>query len=92
MNNLIVLKQIVLDAKHTPTGKTKHSSGNEELPPAAMLQIVKYEDVEGFYLLYLDADGNELTDTFHDTLERAFAQAEWEYRVKPNEWETVNSG
>jgi len=41
--------------------------------------------------LYLDAEGNELTDTFHDTLDGALAQAEFEFGAKPNEWEVVRS-
>lgn len=88
MNGYTILKSIILKGPHhAQTGRTRHYEGNVELPPAAELKIVKYEDSEGYYLLYFDADGNEVTDTFHDTMEDAFAQAEWEFNVKPFEWE-----
>lgn len=87
MNNHSVLLQIKLSTKHQSTGKTKHFDGEKELPPASILQIVKYPDDQGYYLLYMDEGGNELTDTYHDNLDGAMAQAEWEYLVKPSEWE-----
>ena len=86
MSRYVVVKRIVLEARHQPTGKTRHYHGKRELPPAAVLKIGKYDGEEGFYLFYFDADGHELTDTFHDTLEEALAQAEWEYGVEPDEW------
>ncbi len=89
MNDYVILKSIVLGPHHLATGKTQHYQKEQELPPASTLKIATYEDTEGFYLLYLDANGNELTDTFHDTIEEAFSQAEWEYNVKPDEWETI---
>ena len=51
---------------------------------------MRFEGSAGYYLLYLDSEGNELTDTYHDTLESAFDQAEWEFRVQPAEWEEVD--
>jgi hypothetical protein len=50
------------------------------------LRISQYVGDPGFYLLYLDAEGNELTDTYHETLEKAMSQAEWEFDVRPDEW------
>jgi hypothetical protein len=87
MAGYIVLRQARLSPEHQPTGKTRHYSGAQELPIPAALQIVKYPDDPGYYLLYLGQDGGELTDTYHDTLERALSQAEWEFRLKPDEWE-----
>jgi len=89
MNDYIILKQVVLGPQHVPTGKTHHYDGEKELPRAAMLKIVKYDDEDGFYLLHFDADGIEITDTFHESVEDALAQAEWEYRVKLGEWEAT---
>jgi hypothetical protein len=42
---------------------------------------------EGFYLLYLDANGDEITDTYHESLEKALSQAKWEFNVEVDEWE-----
>jgi hypothetical protein len=58
----------------------------EELPPPSELRIVKYDGDSGFYLFYCDDSGKEFTDTYHDSLEEALAQAEWEFGVKPHEW------
>jgi hypothetical protein len=86
MNNYIIIKQVVLGPQHVPTGKTHHYDGEKELPHAVILKIVKYDDVEGFYLLHFDTAGKEITDTFHESVEDALAQAEWEFQVKPSEW------
>ena len=92
MNAYITLQTLALSPKHKPTGKTSHYRNNEKLPVPSSLKIAKFKDDEGFYLLYLDAEGNELTDTHHETLEGALAQATWEFGVKPDEWETGAPG
>jgi hypothetical protein len=90
MNDYITLQTLTLSPRHTPTGKTNHYYGDEKLPVPSSLKIVKFRDAEGVYLLYFDNKGNELTDTFHDTFEGALAQAEWEFGVKPDEWNIIN--
>jgi hypothetical protein len=62
------------------------------MPRPAQLRVVRLAPDDGFYLLYCDADGRELTDTHHDSLESAFAQAEWEFGVKRAEWHLVTTG
>lgn len=62
--------------------KTIHYSGNTLLPKPFALSIVKYSDNEGYYLLYLDKFGEEQADTYHETLEDAFGQVEFEFGVK----------
>lgn len=88
MSDYVILKEVALGAEHKPTGRTRHYSGEQEIPTPSLLKIAKYEDAEGFYLLYCAADGTELTDTFHETLESAVSQAEWEFGIRPNEWQT----
>jgi hypothetical protein len=41
----------------------------------------------GYYLLYLNNQGDELTDTYHETLDKALNQAKWEFEIEPDEWE-----
>jgi len=60
------------------------------MPIPSELRIVKFQNDPGFYLLYLDDGGNELTDTYHENLERALEQGNWEFNVKPDEWEVVD--
>ena len=78
------------------TGKTKHSIGTivhgtpmeiRPLPQPAWVEIV--EDTSAFYLLYFDAEGVCLTDTWHETLDSAKGQAEYEFNISSTEWETV---
>lgn len=74
---------------HKVTGKTRHYSGEELLPVPSELQIAQYPGDDGYYLFYLDADGQEMTDTFHDDVKGAMEQAEWEFEVKPSEWTEI---
>lgn len=82
----ILISSIRLTEKHKVTGKTKHYRGEKELPKPAELQIAQLENCPGYYLLYIDDNGKELTDTYHDSLSEALRQAEWEFSVKPKEW------
>ena len=84
-----VLKQIQLNQNHAPTGKTVHLQENVKISPPSGLQIVSYENDGGYYLLYLDSNGRELADTWHETLEAAQGQAEFEFNVKPQEWRSA---
>ena len=52
-----------------------------------MLRIVQYEDDSDFYLFYCDKDGIEFTDTLHETVAAAKAQAKFEFNVQPDEWD-----
>lgn len=89
MTGYIVLRRVRLGREHAATGKTRHFVGGKPLSEPSELRIARYPDDPGYYLLYCDEAGSELTDTFHETLESALAQAEWEYQVRADEWETV---
>ena len=89
MSEFIVLSRINLGLTHTPTGRAVHRFGEKQLRPASKLKIIKYADDPGVYLLYLDENSQELTDTYHDSVEAAMSQAQWEYQVKPEEWEAL---
>ena len=89
MSNYQVTQKVILSAQNQPTGKTKHFKGQEELPTPHSLKIVKYPDGFGYYLLYFDKQGNELTDTYHEQLEDAVSQAKWEFSVNIEQWTIV---
>ena len=89
MSKTIVIRQIRLGPNHQTTGKTRHFHGEKLLPVPAFLQVVQYAEDPGFYLLYLDQNGQELTDTYHETLAGAFEQARWEFSVESTEWEVM---
>ncbi len=85
------LYRVELGAKHVPTGKTRHFWEGKFLPPPHVLEIARYTGDDGFYLFYLDDDGTEMTDTYHDSLEEAFEQARWEFNVDPADWKRVDT-
>lgn len=85
-----LFRRIQLRPSHRPTGRTRHYRDDKLLPPPSELRIVQYPEDPGFYLLYCDDSGIEMTDTYHDALEGALNQAEWELQVKPGEWEVVD--
>jgi hypothetical protein len=61
------------------------------MPPAAALAVVQYPSDAGYYLLYLDVAGNEVTDTWHASLDDALSQAEHEYAGIGARWVEVGA-
>lgn len=92
-----VLRFAQIDDEVRPTGATKHSLGafvdgeivaGEALGPFAALAIIEEESSSGYLLLYLDRNGDSVTDTWHETLEDAIEQAEHEYDGVTSKWVT----
>jgi len=88
MDKAKVLLRVSIDpTRHRPTGFTEHYVDMAPIPVPTELQIVTFGPPDpGFYLLYLDSAGNELTDTFHDTVGDALLQAEREFGVRSSDW------
>jgi hypothetical protein len=89
-----ILKSVNLSTHHQPTGNTKHYKivsrdlkERVELPAPSKLLIAQFPGDSGYYLLYLDEYGEELTDTYHESVEKAIAQAKFEFNILPEEWE-----
>jgi hypothetical protein len=83
---------VTLDAdRHRATGATLHTVGGKTRDDAHALRIVRYGVEAGFYFLYLDEMGREVTDTWHKSLDDAMHQADFEFSVKPNDWTTLAS-
>jgi hypothetical protein len=62
----------------TPTGRTTHTVNDAPLASPEALAIATYDD-ETFYLFYCDRDWVVLTDTLHDSIDAAVAQAHFEF-------------
>lgn len=85
-----ILYHVILNKDRHVMENAKHYSNGDLLPRPTALSIAEYIGGSGgFYLFYLDETGKEQTDTFHDTLEQAFNQAEFEFNIKKNEWEKL---
>ena len=82
-----LLWKIRLCERHKPTGKTRRYVGGAEAPVPVELRIIEYPEEQGYYLFYCDGAGRESDDSYHESVEEAMAQAEWEFSVKPEEWE-----
>jgi hypothetical protein len=89
----------LVDDEVKPTGATQHEYGyvvegeivpGPPMPPFAALAIVTYDNDNDYYLLYLDSNWEEVTDTCHESVERAKHQAEFEYEGITSKWVSVS--
>ena len=75
--------------------KTRHAIGipggpQEDLPFAQLLVLERAAD--GIYLYRYTADGDDCGDTWHESVEDAQAQAEFEYEAALGKWYDVPPG
>lgn len=61
------------------TGGTRHVVQGDEVTEFASLAIAQYPTDPGFYLFYCDENWDAITDTYHETLDEAIEQAEFEF-------------
>ena len=85
MTDFKMIKKVYLNPHHKETGRTVHTVYGKPMSRPVELKIVD-NDGDGYLLLYCDENGEEITDTWHETIEGAVSQAEWEFQVKSNEW------
>lgn len=93
MSEFRSLYRTEMAAHHLNPGRTKHqlkdASGLHDFPPFRTLEICSTGPTNRFYLMYLPETGPG-TDTWHQTLDDAFHQAEWEFGVQREEWSETN--
>ena len=61
------------------TGNTRHVVYGAEVTEFAALAITQYDGDEGVYLFYCDEAWETVSDTYHDSVEDAISQAEFEF-------------
>jgi hypothetical protein len=81
-----VLRYAVVDESVRATRNCKHSVLAQKMGPARALAICPYEGEPGFYLFSCDSSWQVLTDTWHETMEDALRQAEFEYEGITANW------
>ena len=86
------MRQVKLGPRHH-VSRTKHTMRDKDgertlFPPFISLEIAPYRGETGCYLFHICGDGLA-ADTWHETLEEAMEQAEWEFGVTPEEWTIV---
>jgi hypothetical protein len=93
MSELTSLFRVELSEHRLCPGRTKHSlsdaSGTREFPPFTALEICSTANESSFYLMYESETGLG-TDTWHQTLDDAMHQAEWEFGVVKSEWQKTD--
>jgi hypothetical protein len=75
-----------IDHRHKFTGSCKQIVVGKLMGPMAGLAICQYDKEDAFYLFGCNSDWNSQTDTWHQTLEEAKNQAEFEYEGTLNTW------
>ena len=79
LDGAVVIQWAGVSADVLPTDRTHHVVEGGAPEPFGQLAIARYADDDGYYLFYLDAEGGVVTDTYHESLERAVEQADHEY-------------
>ena len=75
-----------IDGRHQPTGKCRHVSPQGLVGPARGLAICGRPG-ESVYLHGCDEDWVPATDTWHESVEEAKRQAEFEYEGVSRTWQ-----
>jgi hypothetical protein len=66
-------------SRASQTGRTRHVVGGKEMTAFAALALAHYDSDPGIYLLYCDETWRAITDTYHESVDQAVAQAEFEF-------------
>ena len=82
------LLYIELDQRHIKTGNTRHIVNGKTAEGISGLAICQYDNEEGIYLFGCDEGWNTITDTWHNSVEEAKKQAEFEYANTATTWQT----
>lgn len=81
-----IIEYCILTGEQSATGNTTHHVKGEVQSQFAGLAICSYPDTEGYYLFYCNQEWKEVTDTFHEDIESAKRQADFEFEGLANVW------
>ncbi len=81
-----VLYITTIDARHQWTTVCRHTVRGVVTGSMAGLAICQYTEESGVYLFGCNADWEVVTDTWHQTIEEAMKQAEFEYAGTEHTW------
>ena len=88
INGASVICYSLIDERHRHTGNCRQIVNGVLEGPAAGLAICQFDGDDAFYLFACDADWNSVTDTWHQSLDDAKAQAEFEYEGISRTWQS----
>jgi len=75
-----------IDHRHRFTGNCKQIVAGQLMEPMAGLAICHQASEDAFYLFGCDAEWQSVTDTWHQSIEDAKHQAEFEYAGVSKTW------
>jgi hypothetical protein len=75
-----------IDERHRFTGKTKQIVAGGLLGAMGGLAICQYPPDDAFYVFGCDSNRSSITDTWHQTVQEAKEQAEFEYEGVTRTW------
>ena len=78
-----------IDQRHQHTGNCRQIVKGVWMGAAAGLAICKYDGEDSFYLFGCDETWQAITDTWHQTLDDAMKQAEFEYAGVSATWQKL---
>lgn len=86
IDNAKVLFFIIISEDQKHTGNTKSYVNGELMDAAYGLAICQYANDNGYYLFDCDENWKTINDTYHETIEDAVQQAEFEYENTITNW------
>jgi hypothetical protein len=86
-----VLETAEIEGRAVPTGSTRHIGPSGAMGPVPFLAIARYVGEAGVYLFYCDSNWAVQSDTFHESVAIAKAQAEFEYAGSIQLWRQSNA-
>jgi hypothetical protein len=75
-----------LDERHVPTRNARHLDLSGDVAAVAALAICRVPGSSGVFLYYCKDNWVPLADTWHDSVEAAMAQAEFEFAGVGETW------
>jgi hypothetical protein len=75
-----------IDDRHRATGGCRHSHNGQFVGAASWMAICRFDEGEACYLFQYHPDSDFYSDTFHESIEDAKHQAEFEYEGVSKTW------
>lgn len=82
-----VISYSPIDKRHHHTGNCRQIVAGVLQGPMAGLAICQYPGEDSYFLFGCDTEWQSITDTWHQTLEQAKQQAEFEYEGVSSTWQ-----
>lgn len=87
IDGAVTIWYICLNSEYRYVQNVNHYVDGNRMGAAPVLAICHYPDDTGYYLFRYDGTWKTITDTYHDSVEAAMAQAAFEYDgLSPEKW------